>query len=232
MKTQKRFLTINELLKFKNNHVTIKKWFKKAYKIDGELGIEPHTHFSISRNHLWQMGAFSYSHSSLPVDSIVGRYCSIAGGLKIIGTEHPLNYFTTSPLTYEHDFLGGKPQPFAIKPLKPTARLVIGNDVWIGQNVSLKAGISIGDGAVIAANAVVTKNVPPYAVVGGVPAKLIKYRFAENEILTLLKLRWWDYYYKDFHGINLDFSGSQYCKYFENHLPKIKKFSPEKIILS
>ncbi|TQO60651.1 CatB-related O-acetyltransferase [Vibrio cholerae] len=232
MKTQKRFLTVNELIQLKKSHITLKKWFKKAYKIAEPLAIEPHTHFSISRNHLWQMGAFSYSHSALPVDSIVGRYCSISGGLKIIGTEHPLHTFTTSPLTYEYDFLGGERQPFALKPLKTAERLVIGNDVWIGQNVSLKAGIKIADGAVIAANAVVTKDVPPYAVVGGIPAKVIKYRFSESEICQLLELKWWNYNYKDFVGMDLNFSGVQLCDYFEKHIPMLNKYQPNKIILN
>lgn len=231
MKTQKRFLTINELLTLKRNHINIKRWFKKAYKIKGPLAIEPHTHFSISRNHLWEMGAFSYSHSSLPADSIVGRYCSIAGGLKVIGTEHPLHRFTTSPLTYENEFLGGEAQPFLIEPLMPALELVIGNDVWIGQNVSLKSGITVGDGAVIAANALVTKNVPPYAIVGGVPAKIIKYRFSENEIHSLLELKWWDYHYKEFIGMDLNFSGMQLCDYFCQLLPKLKKYSPNKVII-
>lgn len=231
MKTQKRFLTAHELIELKNAHITIKRWFKKAYKVAEPLAIEPHTHFSISRNHLWQMGAFSYSHSPLPVDSRVGRYCSIAGGLKIIGTEHPLHRFTTSPITYEKEFLNGDTQPFLIKPLTPPSKLIIGNDVWIGQNVSLKAGLTIGDGAVIAANAVVTKDVPPYAVVGGIPARVIKYRFSENEICQLLTLKWWDYHYKDFVGMDLNFSGAQLCAYFKSHLPTLKKYKPSKIIL-
>lgn len=232
MKTQKRFLTINELITLKKKHITIKKWFKKAYKISGSLSIEPHTHFSISRNHLWEMGAFSYSHSLLPINSIVGRYCSIAGGLKVIGPEHPLDCFTTSPITYEYEFLGGNAQPFPLKSIKANQKLIIGNDVWIGQNVSLRAGITVGDGAVIAANAVVVKDVPPYAVVGGVPAKIIKYRFSKSEIQSLLEIKWWNYHYKDFVGMNLNFSGAQLCEYFNQQLPKIELYTPEKIHLS
>ncbi|WP_416370947.1 CatB-related O-acetyltransferase [Vibrio cholerae] len=110
--------------------------------------------------------------------------------------------------------------------------MVIGNDVWIGQNVSLKAGIKIADGAVIAANAVVTKDVPPYAVVGGIPAKVIKYRFSESEICQLLELKWWNYNYKDFVGMDLNFSGVQLCDYFEKHLPMLNKYQPNKIILN
>ena len=71
--------------------------------------------------------------------------------------------------------------------------MVIGNDVWIGANVSILPGVYIGDGAVIAAGAVVTKDVEPYAIVGGVPAKVIRYRFSPKEIYILLKIKWWDW---------------------------------------
>src|SRR6185312_6866720 len=70
---------------------------------------------------------------------------------------------------------------------------VIGNDVWIGQDVSLNRGVTIGDGAVVAGFSVVTRDVPPYAIVGGNPAKIIKYRFPEETINALLESRWWDY---------------------------------------
>jgi len=72
-------------------------------------------------------------------------------------------------------------------------KTVIGNDVWMGRNATVIAGVSIGDGAVIAAGAVVTKDVPPYAIVGGIPAKIIRYRFAPEQIEALLRIRWWDW---------------------------------------
>jgi carbonic anhydrase/acetyltransferase-like protein (isoleucine patch superfamily) len=76
---------------------------------------------------------------------------------------------------------------------KNAGKIVIGNDVWIGYGAYLARGVTIGDGAVIAAHAVVTRDVAPYAVVGGVPAKLIRYRFVPTLIEALLQLRWWDY---------------------------------------
>jgi virginiamycin A acetyltransferase len=70
---------------------------------------------------------------------------------------------------------------------------IVGNDVWIGYNVTILPGITIGDGAIIAANTTVTKNVPPYSIVGGNPSKVIKKRFSDEQIETLLELKWWDW---------------------------------------
>lgn len=77
--------------------------------------------------------------------------------------------------------------------LPPHSPITIENDVWIASNVKIKQGVKIGDGAVVATESFVTKNVPPYAVVGGNPAKIIKYRFSEEQISALLKIRWWDW---------------------------------------
>lgn len=113
-----------------------------------------------------------------------------------------MNRFTTHMLTYNGNFdkfahaeFGSEWElkPFNTAPKNP----VIGHDVWIGNDVVLKGGIIIGEGAIIAANSVVTKDVPPYSVVAGVPAKVIKYRFEQDVINELLKLKWWDYRYTD-----------------------------------
>ena len=77
--------------------------------------------------------------------------------------------------------------------LESKSAVVIGNDVWIGESARIMAGVHIGDGAVIAAGAVVTKDVAPYAIVGGVPAKVIKYRFSPEQIEELLKIEWWNW---------------------------------------
>jgi acetyltransferase-like isoleucine patch superfamily enzyme len=122
----------------------------------------------------------------------IGKFCSIANNVLIGLGNHPLNFFSTSPLFYK------KINPLKIilvsnelyfDEYKP---IHIGNDVWIGTNAIILDGVNIGNGAVIASNSVVTKNVEPYSIVGGVPAKLIKYRFTEDKISELMKERWWE----------------------------------------
>ena len=125
----------------------------------------------------------------------IGRYCSIAADVWTSACEHTSAGLTTSlvPFGY-HGWMTGSLQDAIRTPLGGVMRRVsIGNDVWIGAGAFLKGGVTIGDGAIVAAHAVVTKDVPPYAIVGGVPAKIIRYRFDEATIRELLDLRWWDY---------------------------------------
>lgn len=121
-------------------------------------------------------------------ETIIGKYCSIAGNVIIGIGDHPINWLSTSPYFY-HAFLGWRDKPEFRNTVIPS---VIGNDVWIGQNAMIKAGVTVGNGAIVAAGAVVVKDVPPYAIVGGVPAKLIRYRFSEQQISDLEDLKWWD----------------------------------------
>lgn len=126
----------------------------------------------------------------------IGRYCSVAAGVWIVPDEHPVNWLTTSSLSYNgesfrwHDE-GARlslPSSFSGKNF-----VTIGNDVWIGCGCFIKGGVRIGDGAIVAAHAVVTKDVPPYAIVAGSPARIVRYRFDDATISELLELRWWDY---------------------------------------
>jgi acetyltransferase-like isoleucine patch superfamily enzyme len=148
------------------------------------------------------VGAFSFPTCYFPGNVKIGRFCSIASSVKILGGNHPLNRFTTHMVSYNGEFDKFAEEAFnrrwVLKPFMTTPQdPVIGTDVWIGNDVVLKGGIVINDGAIVAANSIVTKDVPPYAVVAGVPAKIVKYRFSPEIIEQLLKIRWWNYHYFD-----------------------------------
>ncbi len=119
---------------------------------------------------------------------VIGKFCSIAVGVRIVASgEH--NYRAVSTFPFYAHYL----KKNAEKDTFTKGEVIIGNDVWIGANAIILSGVTIGDGAVIGAGSVVTKNVPPYAIFAGVPAKLIKFRFNQDTIDNLLKIRWWDW---------------------------------------
>lgn len=118
----------------------------------------------------------------------IGKFTSIGYNCQIGPAEHPTDFLSTSPRTYgRHNVFGNGPS--WVDYAKPT---IVGNDVWIGSNSIVLQGCTIGDGSVVAAGAVVTQDVPPYAIMGGVPAKVIRFRFDEDTVQQLLRLRWWD----------------------------------------
>jgi acetyltransferase-like isoleucine patch superfamily enzyme len=142
------------------------------------------------------IGDYTYiSKNTYLKNCVIGKYCCIAPNVAIGYGEHPTNTFVSvHPVFYANtNFLGytfGKENYF-----EEHHKTTIGNDVWVGANVIIKGGVKIGNGAIVAAGAVVTKDVADYTIVGGVPAKLIKARFEQDEISFLQDYKWWD---KDF----------------------------------
>ncbi len=128
---------------------------------------------------------------------IIGKFCSIACGAKFMLTSanHKMSSLSTYPfpIFYEEWGLDAKDIRNA---WDNKGDIVIGNDVWIGYEAVIMAGVTIGDGAIIGTRAVVTKDVPPYTIVGGVPAKPIRKRFDDATVERLIKLRWWDWEYE------------------------------------
>lgn len=203
-------------------------------------GIEEYCDFRDS-NILHQMGSFSYSGSSLPHYTKVGRYCSIADRVNMFNFQHPMNRISTASFTYEknHSFVNDASlskinKLFPSKEHNPSSSiqsLTIQNDVWIGRDVLLKQGITLHTGCVIGQRAVVTKDVPPYAVVAGVPARIIKYRFDEKTIERLLKIQWWKYHFADFHDIDINLEINHYLDLLEEKISNnlIKEYKPKKL---
>lgn len=125
------------------------------------------------------------SDGSLP-SIFIGNYCSICVNCTFIFSQHKHNWISTT-LAPTHKFSHGQGNASSYC----RGDIWIGNDVWIGANCTIMDGVTISDGAIIAAGSVVTKDVPAYAIVGGNPAKIIRYRFTEDQIAALQKIQWW-----------------------------------------
>ena len=144
-----------------------------------------------------KIGKHTYGSENISVawqqdqEIIIGAFCSLAGNLNIqLGGNHNSSWVTTYPFGHVPNGI------WAINPVvghpKPIRKVEIGNDVWIANNVTLMGGVCIGDGAIVAMNSHVTRNIPPYEVWGGNPAKKIKDRFPDEVKLKLLELKWWN----------------------------------------
>ncbi|MGP5552990.1 CatB-related O-acetyltransferase [Psychrobacter celer] len=178
---------------FKNKNLNVKVF--KGFEIEGD------NDFWGKINSLPSMGAFSYTISNFDYGVKIGRYCSLAKNITIMGATHFPDWVSTSPVFYRegyHDLS----QEITSNIARQKKRVNIGHDVWIGADVVLKSDINIGHGAIIASNSVVTKDVPPYMIIGGVPAKIIKPRFSERLIEELLDSQWWRFHKNDFYGMD------------------------------
>lgn len=158
---------------------------------------------SIGRNTILlrsSVGQYSYlGNNCVFTNTTIGRFCSISSNVEVITGTHPSSIFgSTHPSFFAVNTPNGKgfvdDNIFKEHKLTDSGRsLEIGNDVWIGAHVKILEGIKIGDGAIVAAGSVVTKDVEPYTIVGGVPAKVIRYRFDESVIKSLCVMKWWNW---------------------------------------
>lgn len=236
MSNRKIFISPILRSKLKKSHIILpKKSFFSAFNLSSDtIKIEPYSRFCSGRN-LCSMGSFSYSNSALDLHATVGRYTSIASNVRLMSIGHPLDRFTTSNISYCHPrYL--KHSTYRFSPFEEPEGITIGNDVWIGNDVLFKKGLTIGDGAVVAANSVVTKDVPPYAVVGGVPAKILKYRFSDSIRQKLLELEWWKYDFRDFIGqknLEVDVDITAFVPVLEDMIKgnEIKPYKPQPICI-
>ncbi len=143
-----------------------------------------------------KIGKYTYSAKNInipyPNRVEIGSFVSISSNVTLGHGEHPVHYLSTSPYLYLNG-LGFKTNNYPQFEIPDkNEKIIIENDVWIGEGVFVKNGVKICNGAVVGAHSVVTKDVPPYAIVAGVPAKIIRYRFDQNTIDTLLDLKWWE----------------------------------------
>jgi acetyltransferase-like isoleucine patch superfamily enzyme len=143
-----------------------------------------------------QMGIQSYgnpridSYKGSESKVIIGNYCSISKNVVMVtGGDHPQGWVSTYPFRIRL----GLPGAYCDGMPMTKGKIVIGSDVWIGTDVMILSGVTIGHGAIVAAGSVVTKDIQPYAIAAGIPAKVIKYRFNEKQILALLRIKWWEW---------------------------------------
>lgn len=145
------------------------------------------------------LGLGSYISENCYIEGKIGRFCSIAPQVKVITGTHPYTYpyVTTSPFFFSNKRQNGKSiydEPIfeEFKYAEDKYPIIIENDCWIGYGAKIISGVKIANGAIILAGAVVTKDVPSYAIVGGIPAKIIKYRYKQHDIDFLNKFQWWN----------------------------------------
>lgn len=165
-------------------HIALKKRLKKYFHGKKRDIKELYPQYEIGRNTYGKPQIISWGEGAI---FRIGAFCSIAHGVKIfLGGEHRTDWVTTYPFNYLWEsakHIKGHP--------KTKGDVIIGNDVWIGDGAVILSGVTVGDGAAIGTNAVVAKDIPPYAIAAGNPVRIVRKRFDEETIHRLLKIRWW-----------------------------------------
>jgi len=199
-----------------------------------------------------ELGAFTYlGRDNYIENTIINRYCSVAKSVNVGHGNHPINWLSSNPFGYQQSFRisTGKLFPYneeyseyvvpeenrsSVKKDVYKEKTIIGNDVWIGVGALVLPGINIGDGAIIGGGSVVTKDIPPYAIAVGNPAKVIKYRFSEEIIKQLLSLEWWQYAPWDLHKFEIKFYDIELAiKEIEERVyyGDLQPYKPEKVMV-
>ncbi len=184
--------------KYKNRHQVIfdsSVYLSHQCKFEGMNRVGSHTYF------YGEMGLGSYIGNRCNISAYIGRFTSIGNNVSQIIETHPFKepFVTTSPMFFSLKKQTGytfakkkKVEEYMFYDKEREIAVRIGNDCWLGNDVCLIGGVQIGDGAVVLSRAIVTKDVPPYAIVGGIPAKVIGYRYNENTIELLQRVKWWE----------------------------------------
>lgn len=168
-----------------------------GFKLPNQMRLETPSSFprcAVTR--YLELGAYSYLGSDCDVRAAaIGRFCSIARRVSIAQAEHPVDSVSSHPIAFNPASAFASDNYFAAvsrrRPVPIEPRVTIGHDVWIGDGAFIRSGVAIGTGAIVAAGAVVVRDVPPYAIVGGVAARVLKYRFSPEIIARLLASEWW-----------------------------------------
>jgi acetyltransferase-like isoleucine patch superfamily enzyme len=177
----------------------------------GQIGIESPANVHQGQYEIDLIGAFSYiggGNTSFRHVGLIGRFCAIARNIQAGHIEHPTRFLSPHPILqgtpgstlFAPDFVA-RNMPMIEKSRRVAreeqegrfGKIIVGNDVWIGEGAFIRRGVEIGDGAIIGARSVVMRDVPPYAIVAGAPARVIRYRFEPEIIAELLQLQWWRY---------------------------------------
>jgi acetyltransferase-like isoleucine patch superfamily enzyme len=188
-----------------------------------------------------RIGAFTYLVGGMIDDcSSIGRYCSIAAGVRIGEADHPVDWLGTSPFQYDGTRFGWHPtaESYQVSAIDagPSGSfwrgpVAIGNDVWIGAGAIVRRGVTIHDGAIVAAGAVVVDDVAPYTIVGGVPARPIRRRFDDATIAELLELRWWRFTPQQLDGIAFH-DPARAIAQLRERVPSLEPYEAETTVLT
>lgn len=167
--------------------------FLKNFIKASNIHVGDYTYFDDRRNgpeHFEEYNVL-YNYNPEKVKLVIGKFCAIAAETKFIMTgDHKLDAISTYPFpVFQH----GWESAYNVLDLPVKGDIIIGHDVWLGYDSLVKNGVTIGHGSIVATRAVVVKDVPPYAIVAGNPAKVVKMRFDERTIARLLEIAWWDW---------------------------------------